>query len=56
MTTFEEVMRELENDRCQPCYGTGALNDAESGDIYYKAWECTHCEGTGLASKGALWE
>jgi DnaJ-class molecular chaperone len=56
--SFEEVMKDLEDDRCPRCYGTGCVPNFEAGiagnqlDVVI----CKPCEGTGLISKGEAWK
>jgi DnaJ-class molecular chaperone len=47
MSQFEDEMAALEATRCPTCKGSGALDDAEDGDIFYHTWTCDHCKGTG---------
>jgi len=34
-------------ESCTTCYGSGKLNDAEAGDIFYDEWDCPDCNGRG---------
>lgn len=47
--TFREAMAELKDKVCEPCSGSGELNDADPGDISFNTWRCTICKGTGFA-------
>ena len=48
MSQFDDAMSELEAKRCPTCKGSGALDDAEDGDIFYHTWTCDHCNGSGF--------
>lgn len=47
MSDFADRLKELEQYSCVKCWGSGEVNDAGFGDIYYKSWTCPDCKGTG---------
>lgn len=48
MSKFEKMMRNLMKQRCEACHGSGKVDDAEPGDIYYHTFECKECGGSGI--------
>lgn len=48
MNSYREVAQYLDNHVCPECNGTGKVNDADIGDIYFHEWTCTGCNGTGF--------
>jgi hypothetical protein len=48
LVTYEQLATELEARKCPSCGGLGTKDDAEPGDIAFRAWKCLPCKGTGL--------
>ncbi len=48
MNQYQNEVQKLEQCKCTYCSGTGKLDDADFGDIYYNTWECQYCKGTGI--------
>ena len=46
---YQNLKRHVEAMKCPVCHGTGQCDDAEPGDMSYKSWTCTACNGTGCA-------
>ncbi len=45
---YEKLLKELMIKRCERCHGSGMCDDAEPGDISYRAWVCKDCNGKGM--------
>lgn len=48
---YEKELKAVIDTMCVPCMGTGKRDDAEPGDISYREWTCTKCDGTGKNPK-----
>ena len=49
MSAYQDAVKELEARRCETCQGSGEVDDADLGDIYYNKWTCAVCRGSGFA-------
>lgn len=45
--SYKKVVEEMKNEMCVRCYGSGEVNDAEPGDIYFNTMACSSCSATG---------
>ena len=48
MSKYQEELQKLENSMCQTCQGSGEMDDAEPGDIFYNTYNCCKCGGSGF--------
>lgn len=48
MSLYKRLLEFAEQHKCNTCKGHGAVNDAEPGDMYYRAKKCPDCNGVGL--------
>lgn len=51
MNLFQAKMECLAEEMCKRCHGSGKIDDAEPGDIYFREYICPDCNGTGCKSK-----
>jgi len=45
---FKQLVDTLDNMKCSTCHGHGECDDADFGDISFRTWRCTACNGSGL--------
>jgi len=45
---YQRELQNLDAKKCKMCDGTGKINDAEPGDIFYNIYVCSTCKGTGI--------
>lgn len=48
---YDRLKEELKNKKCKTCGGLGKCDDADFGDIWFRTWTCSDCNGTGINEK-----
>lgn len=54
MNQYILLCKVLEKLRCERCKGSGEIDDADLGDIYFNKWVCPDCNGAGVNLTNAL--
>ena len=42
-----EAVKGVITEKCSDCAGTGKMDDADCGDIFFTIWPCSKCKATG---------